>query len=133
MRGEQPPHEWCGLFEAPRHHEAVKFCHEDHTKKIVHKIMLVHEFISAIIQHVPDKHFRLVRYYGIFARTKIRKCRIVLKQSVIENKITLQPPPKRVFLCPTCRQEMECGWYSRKPPPKGMSKISSWLEKEMYG
>lgn len=111
-------------------HEAVKFCYKDHTKKVIHKIMLVHEFITAIIQHVPDKHFRLVRYYGIFARAKIRKCRKILQQSIIECKIVEKSFSLRICLCHVCHAEMEFVWYSRKPPPKDMSKITTWLEEQ---
>jgi hypothetical protein len=38
--------------------EAVRFYYKDHSKQVHYKIMLADEFISAIIQHVPDKNFR---------------------------------------------------------------------------
>lgn len=27
-------------------------------------------FISRLIQHIPEKHFKIIRYYGIYARHK---------------------------------------------------------------
>ena len=39
----------------------------------------VEEFIKRIIRHIPDKHFKQIRYFGIFAnRVRTKLCNIVL-------------------------------------------------------
>ena len=81
--------------------------------------MLVHDFISAVIQHIPEKNQKLVRYYGYYSRRKKRK----IKSSITIPNLT----EKRVF-CPNCHQKMEFVVYSRKPPPKDMSKLNSWID-----
>ena len=53
--------------------EVVKFYYDDHENKRHYVKMKVVAFISAIIQHIPGKNMRLVRYYGMHARNKIRK------------------------------------------------------------
>jgi len=40
--------------------------HED--DKLVVETLPVLEFIERLIQHVPEKHFKQIRYYGIYAR-----------------------------------------------------------------
>jgi hypothetical protein len=47
----------------------VTFCYEDHTtSKYMEKTIHVHEFISRVIIHIPDKYFNMVRYYGFYAK-----------------------------------------------------------------
>lgn len=40
--------------------------HED--DKLVYETIPVLEFIKKLIRHIPEKHFKMVRYYGIYAR-----------------------------------------------------------------
>ena len=40
--------------------------HEDH--KTVTECLPVIDFIKRLIIHIPDKHFKMVRYYGIYAK-----------------------------------------------------------------
>jgi len=86
--------------------------------------MLAHDFISAIIQHIPDKHFRLVRYYGCYSRRKNK----VIKQLIIREKILSVFNSKREICCSKCGEGMEIVLFCDKPPPKDMSKISDWIE-----
>ena len=86
--------------------------------------MLADDFISAIIQHIPDKNFRLVRYYGAYSRRK----KPAIKQSIIRQKILTDFDNKREFHCSKCNEIMEIVLFCDKPPPKDMSKISNWLE-----
>lgn len=49
----------------------VTFEYKDYKlEKKVEKEMSVPEFISQLLAHIPEKHFRMVRYYGIYARNK---------------------------------------------------------------
>lgn len=108
--------------------EVVRFFYEDHEGKTIWKVMKVFDFISAIIQHIPGKHFRLVRYYGACARRKTRIVKIFIQQSIIINSNSVNEADKRVFLCPNCHNIMEFVMYCKKPPPIDKSKITSWLE-----
>jgi len=46
----------------------VTYRYEDHRKGEVHETIPATEFIGRMIQHVPPKGFRMVRYYGIYGR-----------------------------------------------------------------
>ena len=46
----------------------VTYRYEDHLKGEVHETIPATEFIGRMIQHLPPKNFRMVRYYGIYAR-----------------------------------------------------------------
>ena len=82
----------------------------------------------SILQHIPDKNFRLVRYYGAYARRKKQVVKRFIQQSIIMQKNIEDFDSKREFYCPKCKEKMEIVLYSRKPPPKDMSKISSWID-----
>jgi len=64
--------------------QSVTFEYQDKTEKI-HKIttLPVEEFISRLIRHIPDKHFRQIRYYGLYAnctrKDNLAKARTILK------------------------------------------------------
>ncbi|MBU3913700.1 MAG: transposase [Nanoarchaeota archaeon] len=103
--------------------EAVKFYWKDHEDKIHFKIMLVHDFISAIIQHVPEKNQKLVRYYGAYSRRKKKS----LKSS-ITKLISMNSSEGRVCYCPKCCERMEFVFYSREDVPPDKNLLSSWLE-----
>jgi len=90
--------------------------------------MSVHGFMYSILQHIPDKNFRLVRCYGVYARRKKQVIKRFIQQSIIMQKNVEDIGSKREFYCPKCGDKMEIVLYSRKPPPKDMSKIMNWLE-----
>jgi hypothetical protein len=46
----------------------VTFRYEDHRRGLVHETLPAVEFIGRMIQHLPEKNFRMVRHYGIYAR-----------------------------------------------------------------
>jgi hypothetical protein len=50
--------------------EMVTFEYIDYRDKKKRKTKTLHamEFISQVIMHIPEKHFRMVRHYGIYAR-----------------------------------------------------------------
>jgi len=103
--------------------EAVRFYWKDHENKIHYKIILVYNFISAIIQHVPEKNQKLVRYYGAYSRRK--KANI---KSVITSFLSLKLPEKRIAYCSRCHERMEFMFYAKKPPPKDKNKLTVWIE-----
>ena len=51
--------------------ESVTFHYHRHEdKKLVTETMPVLEFINKLIQHIPEKHFKMIRYYGIYGRCR---------------------------------------------------------------
>lgn len=46
----------------------VTYRYEDHLLGEVHETVSAVEFIGRMIRHLPPKNFRMVRYYGIYAR-----------------------------------------------------------------
>lgn len=48
--------------------QKVTYRYEDHLKGPVMETISAEEFIGRMIQHLPPKNFRMVRYYGIYAR-----------------------------------------------------------------
>ena len=103
--------------------EAVKFYWKDHDNKIHYKIMLVNDFISAIIQHIPEKNQKLVRYYGYYSRRKKKSIK-----SSIDKSILVKSAEGRVCYCPKCYERMEFVFYSKGDKPPDENKLSTWLE-----
>ena len=103
--------------------EAARFYWKDHDDNIHYKIMLVHDFISAIIQHIPEKNQKLVRYYGAYSRRKKK----FLKSGIIKL-ISPISSEGRVCYCPKCYGRMEFVFYSRKDVPPDKNKLANWLE-----
>jgi hypothetical protein len=81
----------------------------------------------SILQHIPPKQFRLVRYYGAYSRRKKKVVKEFIQQSTIEQKI-LSNFDNKGFCCLDCGRVMEILGYCRKPPPKELSKLSSWID-----
>lgn len=102
--------------------EAVKYYWMNHDDSIHYKILNINDFISALIQHIPEKNQKLIRYYGYYSR-KNKKC---IKSSIIIQK-SLNIAEDRSCYCPVCHEIMEFVIYAKKPPLKDMSKISSWM------
>lgn len=41
-------------------------CHED--GKLMVETVPVLDFVSRLIRHIPEKHFKMIRYYGLYAK-----------------------------------------------------------------
>ncbi len=106
--------------------EKVTFCYE-HKKQRYTVVMKVFDFIESVIKHIPQKHQKLIRYYGLLSR-KLRKWaekiidlwrrheervlgrQLELFQHLLERKkeADKQRNHNRLqILCPRCRTEME--------------------------
>jgi predicted DCC family thiol-disulfide oxidoreductase YuxK len=48
--------------------ENVTYWYKDHRRGLVQETISAVEFIGRMIRHLPPKGFRMVRYYGIYAR-----------------------------------------------------------------
>ena len=99
--------------------------HEDN--KYVKETIPALEFIERLIQHIPEKHFKQIRYYGLYARH--RKCDENLIHAIPDEKhdLLLSFNKWRIALarffnadpleCPNCGTTMkfECLCFNNKP------------------
>ena len=107
----------------------VRFWYVDDDGSKHYVTMTVEEFISAVIDHIPDKQFKTIRHYGVYSRGIKRKFRKLLSMvSIAQQKLTkfmgLWAPT-----CPKCGTLMEYVWSGKgKPPPElGFGeRISDW-------
>ena len=56
--------------------------HEDNA--YVKRTIPAIEFIKLLIQHIPEKHFKMIRYYGLYARH--RKIDAKLYRAIHQSK-----------------------------------------------
>ena len=90
----------------------AKFYYDDEGE-IVNVVMTADEFITALIQHIPEPHFKMVRYYGAYARRS--KGRFGARiQSGIKQLTMYQFGLIKPILCPLCGGEVEFVWYCKK-------------------
>jgi hypothetical protein len=103
--------------------ENVKFYYEraegedKRIKTKYYKTMKVEEFILAILQHIPERHFKMVRYYGAYNRVLKRKYTWMMLQIIRQEKITHYIEEPR-FSCEKCGWEMVIIDYQSPGPPK---------------
>ena len=111
----------------------VRFAFKDYAEggKTSYKTMKVNAFIARLIRHIPDKHFLMIRYAGLFSsRWKHRylvQARAALQQEEPRSLETAQPTwaerqEEYTGACPlTCP---ECG----KPLTYVGMVFGSWVE-----
>ena len=80
--------------------------------------MNVFEFIKALIQHIPERNFKMIRYYGAYCRKWKGKYTFYLMQGSITQWNLDDSYEKRVQTCPKCGSQMEFFMYQKKGPPK---------------
>lgn len=61
--------------------------HED--EQFVIETIPVMQFIQRLIQHIPEKHFKQIRYYGLYARNKEQDKKLNLAIAKEKHKIIL--------------------------------------------
>lgn len=96
----------------------VTFWYQDNKKVRHYKTMAVSDFIRAIIQHIPDRQFKVIRHYGAYwrkmkARFKAFLYRCSLRQSKLEEF-----KPLGRDICPVCGNKMYFVQYRKKGPPE---------------
>lgn len=96
--------------------DIVKFYYDDEGA-IVNVVMTADEFITALIQHIPPPQFKMVRYYGAYARGR-KRCFGAKIQSGIKQLTLYKFGLIKPILCPRCKGELEFVWYCKKPPPE---------------
>ena len=82
--------------------------------------MEVEEFIGALISHIPDNQFRMVRYYGGYWRIKKKKFkRIINLETICQKNLKdfVEDSNKWAPICPKCGGKMTLIDYKPKKPP----------------
>jgi hypothetical protein len=109
----------------------VTFWYEDREGKRHFVTMQVREFIKALIQHIPDRNFKMIRHYGAYSRRTKRKhsgyLQRSLRQATFEDFIT--KVKKWAPKCPNCGRKMTLVLYEKGPPTENEvfgSKLSDW-------
>ncbi len=106
--------------------QIVKFTYKDKiSKTFVQETVSVEEFITRLIRHIPEKNFRMIRYYGLFANAVKNKLIPILIPQIaalfgIAN-LKFEPNPKAKnwreliiestgtdpLICTKCNEQME--------------------------
>ena len=61
--------------------EYVEYWYREHpTDRQVYTRVSAFEFIRRLIQHIPAKGLKLIRYYGLYARCKISKVKAIIEE-----------------------------------------------------
>ncbi len=110
----------------------VGFHYEDHNKVRHDVVMSADEFVTALIRHIPPPQFKMIRYYGAYARRTKKKFKKHLQSSIEQTKLMRYGVelPKKVFKCPYCGGKLEFFWYCKKPPPeeiKNQKELLDWI------
>ena len=95
----------------------VKFYYTNNEDVRVNVIMEVNQFITALIQHIPPSQFKMIRYYGAYARRLKGKYGACV-QSGIKQLNLYHFGLERIKTCPICKNALEFIWYIAKPPPE---------------
>lgn len=113
--------------------EKVTFHYTDHDEVKLWVTMTVEEFISAVIGHIPDKNFRVVRYYGVYSRQDRKKYKRLINRSndygIITQTKLVEYLHKLTPRCEKCDRLMELWWYEPRKPPDEKNfgnKITDW-------
>ena len=103
---------------APIHGKTVTFWYEDREGVRHFVTMEVRAFMRALIQHIPDRNFKMIRYYGAYCRRTKRSYSGYLQRSIrqatfedfVTNVNTWAPK------CPRCGRKMTFVCYEKGPP-----------------
>ncbi len=113
--------------------KTVTFWYERNEERF-YKTMDVEDFMRAVIGHIPDRQFKLVRYYGAYSRRKRVAFAALLRGllSITQSKLTdfEITGPKKLIKCPNCGCVMDLIECVRPPPPQKwppVVEITRWL------
>jgi hypothetical protein len=82
--------------------------------------MMTYEFISALIQHIPPKQFKMIRYYGAYGRKRKGSFgRLAMSSITTTVQDTLYLPGwKMKPRCPHCGGMLKFLRFEKIPPPE---------------
>jgi len=95
----------------------VTFWYIDRDDVKRYETMSVDEFISALIQHIPERQFKMIRYYGAYSRSQKSKYKRYLSHSSIRQCKLGNGGTKKRPRCPICGTDLEFVIFFQKDPP----------------
>jgi len=108
--------------------KSVIFYYIDHrTQKRITVVMEVDDFIKAIIQHIPEPQFKMIRHYGAYARRGKKIYKRHLRRSISTKKQQLSEE-KDYLRCPICGSVMKIVHFNKGEPPPDKSKLDVWMD-----
>lgn len=105
----------------------VQFHYYDHEDNKHEIVMPVDEFITALLQHIPEPQFKMIRYYGAYARRTKRIFKSYLQSSITQLILT-NFDLKKDILCPICKSKLDFVCYCKKPPPLDKQNLNYWID-----
>jgi len=110
----------------------VGFHYENHEKQRIDLVMTSDELITALIQHIPDSQFKMIRYYGAYARHRRKLYKAYLQSSIEQATLLIYGvrKPEKILSCPYCGGIMDFVMVLKKPPPeklKTQKELSDWI------
>ena len=111
--------------------KSVTFWYKDHEDKKIYVTMEVEKFIQALIQHIPDRNFKMIRYYGSYGRRIKKLYSGYLQRSLNQTTFDDFLKKRNVWApkCPHCGEKMTFAWYEKGPPKENVSfgsKLPDW-------
>jgi hypothetical protein len=112
--------------------KSVTFWYMDHEDKKIYVTMEVENFIKALIQHIPDRNFKMIRYYGSYGRRIKKLFSGYLQRSLNQTTFDDFSKKRNVWApeCPNCGTKMTFAWYEKGPPKENASfgsKLPEWV------
>ncbi len=112
----------------------VTFWYFDRKKDVKVSITVsVEEFIRRVIQHIPERQFKMIRYYGAYCRKWKKRFQRYLSQESIPQRKLWSFTQKRCFFCPACGAELRFEGKTDNPPPDRRifgGRITDWANLE---
>jgi len=103
-------------------------CEDKEERRKMYATFTVDGFITRLIQHIPAKNFKMIRYYGLYSRTKNKS------SFVKQETITKYFRSRHAINCPSCGKILEPSEYfpaySDRGPPKidlFRQRITDWI------
>lgn len=107
----------------------VTFWYKDNQGSVHYKTMDVFEFIEALIQHIPDTQFKMIRHYGAYCRKKKRMFKRYLSLRSLTQLKLYDLKRKGLNICPKCGYYMRVVDFRKKGPPNSPifgEKLTDW-------
>ena len=96
------------------------------TKRKVDVVMKIEEFMLALLQHIPDRQFKMIRHYGAYSRRTKKIYAKHLRRSINQCKPENLIKNSRIR-CPKCGSIMEKVGFTRGKPPPDKNKLEAWV------
>lgn len=108
----------------------VTFWYKDNQEVVHYTTMKVSDFIEALIQHIPERYFKMIRHYGAYSRGLKGKYVKYLSLKSIGQLRLKEIGVKPHSICPVCKNEMELIWFRKPGPPESRifgERIRDWV------